>query len=189
MVKMAHAEEVLDIPDFVKLTLDGKKVTVDGKRGKIVKDYSHARAVKFTKTDKQLIFSVEFPRKREKAMLRTLVAHVENQIIGVTKGYTYKMKLVYAHFPFTVEEKGDDIVVANFLGERGNRVVKKIGDIKVQITKDDLIICGIDKEAVSQTCAKLRLILKIKKKDPRIFQDGLYVFEKLIGDEVVWKIT
>ncbi len=189
MVKMAHAEEVLDIPDFIKLTLDGKKVTVDGKRGKLVKDFSHARAVKITKTDKQLIFSVEFPRKREKAMLRTLAAHVENQILGVTKGYTYKMKLVYAHFPFTVEDKGDEIIVANFLGERGNRVVKKIGDIKVQITKDDLIISGNDKEAVSQTCAKLRLILKIRKKDPRIFQDGLYVFEKLIGDEVIWKIT
>ncbi len=189
MVKMAHAEEVLDIPDFVKLTLDGKKITVDGKRGKSVKDFTHARAVKIAKTDKQLIFSVEFPRKRERAMLRTLVAHVENQILGVTKGFTYKMKLVYAHFPFTVEEKGDDIIVANFLGERGNRVVKKIGDLKIQITKDDLIISGNDKDAVSQTCGKLRLILKIKKKDPRIFQDGLYVFEKLIGEEVIWKIT
>ncbi len=189
MVKIAHAEEVLDIPDFIKLTLDGKKVTIDGKRGKLVKDFSHARAVKITKTDKQLIFSVDFPRKRERAMLRTLAAHVENAILGVTKGFTYKMKLVYAHFPFTVEDKGDEIIVANFIGERGMRTVKKMGDIKVEITKDDLIISGADKDSVSQTCAKLRLITKIKKKDPRIYQDGLYVFEKLVGDEVIWKIT
>ncbi len=189
MVKIAHAEEVLDIPDFIKLSLDGKKVTVEGKRGKLIKDFTHARAVKITKNDKQLIFSVEFPRKREKAMLRTLAAHIENAILGVTKGFTYKMKLVYAHFPFTVEDKGDDIVVSNFIGERGVHTVKKIGDLKVQITKDDLIISGIDKEAISQTCAKLRLVLKIRKKDPRIFQDGLYVFEKLVGDEVIWKIT
>jgi large subunit ribosomal protein L6 len=189
MVKLAHAEEIMEIPDSVKLTLDGKKVTVEGKRGKLTKDLSHARPVKIVRQDKQLIFSVEFPRKREKALLRALVAHVENQIIGVTKGFTYKMKLVYAHFPFTVEDKKDEIVVSNFLGERGVRAVNKIGDLKIQITKDDLIISGIDKDAVSQTCAKLRLILKIKKKDPRIYQDGLYVFEKLIGDEVVWKIT
>ncbi len=189
MVKIAHAEEVMEIPDSVKLTLDGKKVTVEGKRGKLTKDLSHARPVKIVKKDKQLIFSVEFPRKREKALLRALVAHVGNMIVGVTKGYTYKMKLVYAHFPFTVESKGNEIIVANFLGERGNRVVTKIGDTKVLITKDDLILSGNDKDAVSQTCAKLRLLLKIKKKDPRIYQDGLYVFEKLIGDEVVWKIT
>ncbi len=189
MVKLAHAEEVLDIPDFVKLALDGKEVTVEGKRGKLTKDLSHARAVNFVKKGNQLIFSVEFPRKREKALLRTLAAHVENQILGVTKGFTYKMKIVYAHFPFTVEDKDSDIVVSNFLGERGNRVVKKIGDIKVEITKDDVIISGADKDAVSQTCGKLRLITKIKKKDPRIYQDGLYVFEKLVGDEVIWKIT
>jgi len=189
MVKVAHAEEVLEIPDSVKLKLEGKLVTVEGKRGKITKDLSHARTVKIDKKDKQLVFSAEFPRKRERAILRTLAAHVENMIIGVTKGFTYKMKVVYAHFPFTVEVKGDEIIVANFLGERGMRVAKKVGDTKVQITKDDIIFSGNNKDEVSQTCASLRLLLKIRKKDPRIFQDGLYVFEKLIGDEVVWKIT
>ncbi|OLS16170.1 MAG: 50S ribosomal protein L6P [Promethearchaeota archaeon CR_4] len=189
MVKVAHAEEVLEIPDSVKLKLEGKQVIVEGKRGKITKDLGHARVVNINRKDKQLVFSVEFPRKRERALLRALIAHVENMIIGVTKGFTYKMKLVYAHFPFTVEVKGDQIIVANFLGERGMRVAKKVGDVKVQVTKDDLILSGNNKDDVSQTCSNLHLLLKIRKKDPRIFQDGLYMFEKLIGDEVVWKIT
>ena len=189
MVKIAHAEEVLEIPPSVKLNLDGKKITVEGKLGKITKDYSHARVVTFTKKDNQLVFSVDFPRKRDRALLPTLVAHVQNQILGVTKGFTYKMKIVHAHFPFTVENKGDEIIVSNFLGERGTRVVQKVGDVKVQITKEDVIVSGIDKEAVSQTCGRLRLLTKIKKKDPRIYQDGLFVFEKLVGDEVIWKVA
>ena len=40
-------------------------------------------------------------------------------ITGVTKGYEYKMRLVYAHFPINtaIEDKGGRVEIRNFLGE------------------------------------------------------------------------
>jgi large subunit ribosomal protein L9e len=47
------------------------------------------------------VFQVEkwFGRRKELAAVRTVCSHIENLIKGVTKGYKYKMRAVYAHFP------------------------------------------------------------------------------------------
>lgn len=46
-------------------------------------------------------FQVEkwFGRRKELAAVRTVCSHIENLIKGVTYGYKYKMRAVYAHFP------------------------------------------------------------------------------------------
>jgi len=49
---------------------------------------------------------------------------------------------------------------------------------------DDIIVEGINIENVGQTAANIQLATKIKDKDPRVFQDGIYVYEKHIGDVV-----
>ena len=36
------------------------------------------------------------------AALRTVRSIINNMIIGVTKGFKYKMRYVYAHFPINV---------------------------------------------------------------------------------------
>jgi large subunit ribosomal protein L9e len=51
-------------------------------------------------------------------------AVMQNLIKGVTKGYEYKMRLVYAHFPININiEDATKIEVRNFLGEKRVRVV------------------------------------------------------------------
>ncbi len=45
--------------------------------------------------------------------------------------------------------------------------------------KDTVIVEGIDIEAVAQTAANIQQATKIKKKDIRVFMDGIYVFEKI----------
>lgn len=65
-----------------------------------------------------------FSKKKQLAALRTACSHVANMITGVTKGFQYKMRLVYAHFPINVaiENKGKTVEVRNFLGEKRVRV-------------------------------------------------------------------
>lgn len=43
-----------------------------------------------------------FGKKKRLASIRTACSHVKNLITGVTKGFEYKMRLVYAHFPINV---------------------------------------------------------------------------------------
>jgi large subunit ribosomal protein L9e len=40
--------------------------------------------------------------RKNVATLRTVKTIINNLIIGVTKGYKYKMRYVYAHFPINV---------------------------------------------------------------------------------------
>lgn len=57
-------------------------------------------------------------------MVRTISSHIINMMTGVTKGYRYKMKSVYAHFPINtaISEGGKKIEIRNFLGEKIVRV-------------------------------------------------------------------
>jgi large subunit ribosomal protein L6 len=45
----------------------------------------------------------------------------------------------------------------------------------VTATKEEITIEGIDIEEVGQTMSNLEQVTRVKKKDPRIFQDGIYL--------------
>jgi ribosomal protein L6P/L9E len=61
---------------------------------------------------------------QEAAAVRTVCSHINNMMTGVTKGYLYKMRSVYAHFPINtaISEAGKKIEIRNFLGEKIVRV-------------------------------------------------------------------
>jgi large subunit ribosomal protein L6 len=102
-------------------------------------------------------------------------------ITGVTKGYTYKLKIVFSHFPISVKLEEKNIVIENFTGERKARYTKILGDVKVKIETDDIILSGINLEEVSQTAANIEQATRVKGKDVRVFLDGLYVYERNEG--------
>ncbi|MEM2816736.1 MAG: 50S ribosomal protein L6, partial [Candidatus Bathyarchaeia archaeon] len=108
-------------------------------------------------------------------------AHINNMIIGVRKGFTYKLKIVFSHFPISVKVQGKTVIIENFTGERNPRRAKIIGDVKVKVAGDDILIQGINIEDVSQTAANIEQATKIRKKDPRVFLDGIYVYERREG--------
>ena len=81
----------------------------------------------------------------------------------------------------TVKVKGKQVNVENFVGERSARVTDIIGDCKVSVDGDDIIIKGVSLEDVGQTSANLEQATKVKRKDQRIFLDGVYVYEKKKG--------
>jgi large subunit ribosomal protein L6 len=104
-------------------------------------------------------------------------------ITGVTRGFTYKLKIVFAHFPLSVKTKENMVSIENFTGERSPRWAKIIGDARVSVKEDDVIVQGINLENVSQTAANIERATKVKRKDPRVFLDGIFVYEKKEGLE------
>lgn len=111
-------------------------------------------------------------------MTGTIAAHIRNMIKGVTKGYTYRLKIVYAHFPMKVTVKGDTVVIENFLGERAPRYAKILPGVKVEVKGEEVIVSGIDKEKVGQTAANIELATRVRGFDIRKFQDGIYIVSK-----------
>jgi len=191
-MKYVSIDEELEVPKDVSLEITpDMKVIVKGKKGEITKDFAHAKFIDISHDGSKVSFHVDFPRKKQVALVGPLKNLILNMIQGVQNGYTYKMKIVYSHFPITVEvpKRGStEVLIKNFIGERAPRITHTIGDVKVTANKEEVIVSGVDKESVGQTCGNIQLKCRIKEKDKRIFQDGIYVFEKLLGEEQFWVI-
>ena len=103
---------------------------------------------------------------------------IRNMIEGVKEGFRYKLKIVYSHFPISVKVQGDKVIIENFLGEKAPRIAKIVGNTKVRVEKQDIIVEGPDIEEVGQTAANIEQATKIKGFDRRVFVDGIYIYEK-----------
>ncbi len=114
---------------------------------------------------------------KDKMLIKTITAHIKNMVKGVKEGYKIKMKVIYAHFPITFEVKGKEVIIKNFLGEKVPRKSKIIGDTEVEIKGQDILVSGVNKDTVGATISNLKLATKIKKRDSRVFQDGVYIIE------------
>lgn len=168
----------LIIPEGVKVEVSGLKVIVEGPRGRIEKDFSHASEVGIRTEDNKVIVEGYGRRRKHRAIAGTILAHIRNMIIGVTRGYRYKLKIISSHFPISVEQKGNFLLIKNFLGEKSYRKAKILPGVKVKIEKEDIILEGIDIDAVSQTAANIEQATKVKEFDRRVFMDGIYIYEK-----------
>ena len=178
---MAYREfKVVEVPEGVQVEVKGNIVTVRGELGTITRDFSHA-PVSIRLENGRVVVEAVWPRKKEKALVGTIASHINNMIIGVTKGFTYKLKIVFSHFPISVEVDGDKVLIKNFTGERGVRIAKIVGDTKVRVEGDDVIVQGINIEDVGQTAANIEQATRVKEKDPRVFLDGIYIYERKIG--------
>lgn len=179
MARFEILERTVSVPDKVSVQIDGRTVKVKGPLGSLSEDLSHL-PVSMTLDDNIVRFETRWPRKREVGMLGTAVAHVRNMIKGVTHGYRYDLRTVYAHFPVTikVDEKAKVLRIENFTGEKTPRFAKILDGVKVVIKGEDLSVEGVDLKSVSQTAANIQDSTKIKEKDLRVFLDGIYISGK-----------
>lgn len=168
----------IPIPDAVKASVNHKILHVQGPLGKTRKAFKKI-PVDLQIEGKNVILKSVGLRKRDYAIFKTAESIINTLFKGVQNGYTFKMKVVYAHFPITVKIKDGYIHVENFQGERAARVSKIVGDTKVVSKGDDIIITGPVLADVSQTAGSLQQNTKVKNKDHRVFLDGVYLFEKL----------
>jgi large subunit ribosomal protein L6 len=170
-------EITIEIPDGINIEVEKFKVKVSGPKGALEKDFYSpifAKEVAIKKTDNKIMISSESKRKKVKAMVGTIESIILNMAEGVKEGFSVKLKMVYMHFPFTVKITGKEILVNNFLGEKTPRKTKVVGDCKVEINGDEIVVTGISKDDVGQTAANLEKLTWIKARDRRVFQDGIF---------------
>jgi large subunit ribosomal protein L6 len=181
-MRIPEKSQTIQVPGDVQLSLEGRKVTVKGPKGTLTRDFSH-EPVSIELDGKTVRVWAAWPRKKEAALVGTIKSHIQNMITGVTKGFTYKLKIVFSHFPISAKLKEKTVLIENFTGERSPRKAMIIGDVMVKIQGEDIIVQGINLEDVSQTAANVEQATKVKRKDPRIFLDGLYDYEQGEGME------
>ena len=184
MTKIVNIEQEVEVPEDVKLTIDGKIVTAEGPKGKLIKNFSHFKDTAIEHQGSIVKFTAHFLNKRKKAKYLSFVGLFQNMLKGVTEGYTYKSKIVFSHFPITVEpdNKKRQIVIKNLYGGRKLLVVPIVGkETEVKVDGEDVVTEGIDKQAVGQTVANMQEVCRLRgkrKKDPEVFMDGIWVYSK-----------
>jgi len=157
-------------------------VTVKGPRGTLSKSFKHLPIELTLSADgKTLSGAMWFGTRIQTASIRTCMTHVRNMITGVTRGYEYKMRLVYAHFPVSLVIDGNTVNVKNFLGEKIDRKVELLDGVSVvrsKDVKDEIVLSGNSVEMVAQSAAQIQQKARVRNKDIRKFLDGVYVSAK-----------
>ncbi|ADD03818.1 50S ribosomal protein L6 [Natrialba magadii ATCC 43099] len=167
----------LDIPDNVTVEIDHLDVTVDGPEGSVTRRLWYPDVTVDVEDDTVVIES-DAEDAKTNATVGTFESHIQNAFHGVTTGWEYKMEVFYSHFPMQVRAEGDEVVIENFLGEKAARRTTIHGDTNVSVDDERLVLSGPNKEDVGQTAADIEQLTKVKGKDTRVFQDGVYITEK-----------
>lgn len=181
-MRAVEVSRTIQIAEDIEMTIEGRKVTVKGQKGTLTRDFRHA-PVSMEIVGKTMRVWAEWPRKKEAALVGTICSHIQNMITGVSKGFTYKLKIVFSHFPISAKVRDNTVLIENFTGERNPRKAKIVGNAKVKIQSEDIIVQDLSLENVSQTAANIEQATKVKRKDPRVFLDGIYVYEQVEGME------
>jgi large subunit ribosomal protein L9e len=181
-MKYLSQEKFVEVPKDVSVKVHARTVTVTGPRGTLTKSFKHVPMEIKMKNDKTVHLRVWNGGRKHIACIRTISSHISNMIKGVTIGFEYKMRFVYAHFPINANcGDGSFIEIRNFLGDKATRKIQMLEGVNVEIStaqKDELILTGNDIQNVSQSAASIRHACTVKNKDIRKFLDGVYVSEK-----------
>jgi len=174
------SSRLVKVPEGVEVEINGRKLVVKGPRGELSRDYSH-QAMEISRINEETIRVEKFNGNRKQlATIRSICSSIQNMITGVTKGFQYKMRLVYAHFPINAVINGNkEIEIRNFLGQKKVYRVTMLADTTIEKSskKDEIILQGNDIDAVSQSAASIQNKCKVRNKDIRKFLDGVYVSE------------
>lgn len=169
-------EITAEIPEDFEATYEDGLLTIEGNGEEVSKKLEHAM-IDVEVGDEKVTFSTESSKKNVVSILSTYQSHFQNMVDGLEDPHVYKMQGVYAHFPMTIKQENNEIVIDNFMGEREPRTTEIMDGVTVEVDGEDLTLEGADKEAVSQTAARIEQLCKKGDRDPRTFQDGVYITE------------
>lgn len=159
---------IMKIPDGVNVEVRENTVIVKGPEGELTQSFN-IKNLKIKKEGDEVV--VASPKLSFKNTVSSIIG---SMMKGVVESFEQKLVIRYSHFPITLEVKGKEIIIKNFLGERSPRKCKVDGPTKIEVKGKDILVSGPDKRAVGQTVANLRKATKVGKKDERVFEDGIY---------------
>ncbi len=134
--------------------------------------------VLMNKEGTKLVIKIKGETKHDKKQINTITAHIKNIILGLEKKFVYKLQICSVHFPMNVSIKENNVIIKNFLGEAKDRKAKILPGVEVKIEKEIITVESADREAAGQTAANIEKTTKVRSKDIRVFQDGVFMIEK-----------
>lgn len=168
----------IEIPEGVEAEIVENTITARGPEGENQKKLNFSNKINIEKKGNKILVGCKKATKTEKRLINTITAHIKNLLQGVKEKFEYKLKICFSHFPITVDIKGEELIIKNFLGEKTPRKLKIPERVDIKIDKEIITILSVDKETAGQAAANLEKTTKITGKDRRVFQDGIFIISK-----------
>lgn len=167
----------IEIPSGTTVQFNEGEITVKGKLGTASKRLNMKLNTYKQEGSKITIGWTKNRKLEKKAALAATAASNElrDALKYVNEGIEAHMKVLYAHFPMSLELKGKELHLKNVFGEKVPRTATIVGDTKVEIKGQEVKVKGVDKYDVGQTISNIRKACKARGYDTRVFQDGIYV--------------
>ena len=178
MAKVDVIEKEVPILEGVKAEMKADELIIKGSKGELRRTFSHPYITMSVKKGGPIVVHCDKPRRKDLGLVGTWASHANNMMIGVTEGFHYKMRIIFSHFPVKTSVKGNELIIENFLGERHPRKADILPDVTAKISGDSIVLEGINKEHVGQTAANIEKATRVKRYDPRVFQDGIYLVKR-----------
>lgn len=172
----------IGIPEGITVEADRGIVKAKGKSGEVSKKLFNPN-VMISSDGKKIVIRALKSTSREQKLVNTFRAHIRNMLRGADEPYVYKLKICSGHFPMNVSIKDKELIVKNFFGEKIPRIIKIKEGANVKVEGDVITVESPDKEIAGQIAADIEQLVRRTKYDIRVFQDGIWIFEKC-GEKV-----
>ena len=126
----------------------------------------------------EFIISSKKSNKKDISKIRSQLAHVKNILLGLNERFVYELEVCNVHFPMTVKIDGSRLVINNFLGEKVPRSANILPGVEIKIDGSKIKLMSADIEKAGQTAANIEKASRVRNKDRRIFQDGIFITKK-----------
>jgi len=166
------------IPAEISLGLKDSIIDMKLNGKEIVRKFPSSPKVEMKYEGNKIILTSNKATKRELKLINSLVAHVNNMVSGLKEEFVYKLEVCNVHFPMVVKTDGDLVKIKNFLGEKIDRQAKILPNVKVKVSGNNIEVSSPDVEAAGQTAARIEIATKIRNRDRRVFQDGIFITSK-----------
>jgi large subunit ribosomal protein L6 len=143
--------------DGVKVAVEGRKVLVEGPKGKLQWEHRKEVSVKLDAAKKQILVERADDERPARAYHGLTRAIVNNMIFGVKNGYEKKLEIVGVGYQAAIKGKAINLRVG-----LANELVREI-PVGLTVTCPDathIVIQGCDKQQVGQFAAELRSLRK-----------------------------
>jgi large subunit ribosomal protein L6 len=177
MEKENKLEKEIEIPEGVSVIASEAEIKVSSGGVELSKEFQLADLSLAVEGNK-LKITAERSTRRTLKLYGTLKAIINNMFAGTKENFVYKLKICSGHFPMNVTVSNADITIKNFLGESVPRKAKFPEGVIVKMDGDVVTVEGPDKEKAGLAAARIEQLTKVKGRDSRVFQDGIYITQK-----------
>lgn len=163
--------KVINLPEGVKVDVNGCEVTVTGSKGTLTKTFSNLITINVN--DREVSVTRANDEKHTKQLHGTTRALLNGMVEGVSQGFTKKLEI--KGIGYRAQLKGNDIVLN--VGYSHPVTVNGVEGIKYEVpSATEIIVSGIDKQKVGQQAAVIR---SVREPEPYGGKGIMYKGEKV----------